>query len=358
MTEQGKVHRLIPGQQFGFIRRPDGTEIWFHYERYPDKSPQEGDEVTYEVGERLNKGVKKLFADSITIVTKATTSSTPSGTPPAALPAPTPSSAPAPAAPTPPPPPAEPLDYDVEFLIGTPRASKSRFEQDIIVVVTNNGQPVKGVHCVMVSSFGKHEQEPYTRTDGQAAFTEILVRPQDEHGNPLGQPLTTIRHITFTVTLEHKGRTLTVSEIWPPVKMKPQGKVQTGRAKHSIAPAASAAPTKTDAVPTPTEIHTLTVTERNGHGCKEFEIVYGTAGEIVSATFVLWLTRGCHLAWREKGQTNWKTETGKFSFSSTGRSVIEAKVEQCPKAVGGDNLYVAVHETTVQSGPHYISRYL
>jgi cold shock CspA family protein len=70
--EQGTIVKLIGDKPFGFIRRPDGSELFFHFSRYPkgDK-PVVGDELEYEAQQDPVKPAgKQDFAANITVTKK------------------------------------------------------------------------------------------------------------------------------------------------------------------------------------------------------------------------------------------------------------------------------------------------
>ena len=99
----------------------------------------------------------------------------------------------------------------------------------------------------------------------------------------------------------------------------------------------------------------LTVEESDGPGWKNLVVNYADGETLIPATLELWPTNGCHIAFREAGQTAWKKITGKTKVPTTGRSILQVKVVKAPKGIGGENIFVGVEGSLSHKGPFYVS---
>lgn len=99
----------------------------------------------------------------------------------------------------------------------------------------------------------------------------------------------------------------------------------------------------------------LTVTESQGVEWKNLVLTFADGELLIPVTFEVWPTNGCTIAWREAGVSRWKLTTGKFEIPTTGRSILQFKIDKALKGVGGENIFVGVKGFTAQSGPHYVS---
>jgi hypothetical protein len=107
--------------------------------------------------------------------------------------------------------------------------------------------------------------------------------------------------------------------------------------------------------PPKTEPPKLKVVRRKDRDWTTLTITYGVGESHTKATFTMWPTRGCRIAHREEGETKWKTATGKTEIPTTGKTVQQVKIDKLAPGVGGDNVFVRVKKSTLQSGPHYVS---
>lgn len=99
----------------------------------------------------------------------------------------------------------------------------------------------------------------------------------------------------------------------------------------------------------------LTVKESEGPEWKNLLVSYADGETLIPATLEVWPTNGCRLAFREAGKTVWKKITGKTEVPTTGRSILQFKIDKALKGVGGENIFVGVKGSVAQSGPHYVS---
>lgn len=231
MKEQGTIIKLIGTNPYGFIRRLDGSELFFHFSKYPrGQQPAEGDMLEYEVVTDPSKpGGKQNFADKITIVSKANTA--PSASPTSNTTSRKSANG--------------PLNVNVKFMFSQPEATDDEFSLLLNVVVTDiQNKPLQFAQVNVSTQYGEVAQNPYTRGDGEATLRVILLRPYDDAGTPLAPPLN-IKNLFFTATIEHGGKSLIVTEAWPRKEMKEQAPPPAPTPAAPPASASLPAPTST-----------------------------------------------------------------------------------------------------------------
>lgn len=100
----------------------------------------------------------------------------------------------------------------------------------------------------------------------------------------------------------------------------------------------------------------LTIEESKATHWKNLTVFYGEGDSPVSATLEVWPTNGCRIAVRASGQSEWKIKAGKIKLPTTGRSVLQVRIDRLGPNVAGDDVFVGVEgNPSAQSGPHYVS---
>lgn len=205
--EQGTVVKLIGNKPFGFIRRPDGSELFFHFSKYPSgQKPAQGDELEYEVQTDSSKPAgKQDFAAAIVVAKKVSVSS-PS---PKAAAQTTVSAS------------TGPLDvivnimYDIQELKSTTEV----FELPVVAqVIDPSGKPVRGAYVVLWANGSKFEAPDgpgyYTNQYGQVDYPVAFDRTIDSSTGQPGPELN-ITRLLLVVKVTFGGKELVINEAIP-----------------------------------------------------------------------------------------------------------------------------------------------
>lgn len=153
---------------FGFIQRPDGSSLFFHFSKFPKgQTPAVGDELEYEVGTDAAKPAgKQNFADRLKLVKKG------SGTAPAKT-----KTSSQPAAP-PVNSPEGDLDGEIQFGVPVEQAASDGSKYDevpVMVVAKYKGKPTKGV-SVEARAYADSLGQVVTPEGGKAYFSAALAK--------------------------------------------------------------------------------------------------------------------------------------------------------------------------------------
>lgn len=217
--EHGRIARLNKG--YGFIERPDGSSLFFHFSKFPGRNPAVNDELDYEVGIDHSKPAgKQDYAHNITVTKKS----------PAAAPAPssaTPSTTPT-------------ADVQAEFSYGQEQRGEHHFEMPVNIVVTVDGH-FQGGATVRFFAQGLRmtfpAAEPRTDAKGVAEFLTLL---ENDDTDP---PLDTTR-LNFRAEVTYQGQTYEFGKLWPPQYVQPAAPPPPpAPVVIAVAPALLAAPT-------------------------------------------------------------------------------------------------------------------
>lgn len=330
MADKGTVVRWNDNKGFGRVEREGGkAEAFLHISVYPaGQRPGDGDVVEVEVDESASKGPK---VTKVLSVTKAGPNPTP-----AAQPTSTSNKSAQ----------IEPLDVIVEFLydVNELKSTSEVFELPIVIkVTTTDNKPVRAAQVILWFNGNEFKSQDlpnfFTNQHGEAHFFLSFDRGFDETTNQIGPELN-ITRLFLIARVRKDGKELVVTETVP----RSQDLAVQNVPKPPAAPV----------VPPQPE---LTVTESEGRGYKEFLVRYGLPDALIPAIFKVRPTRGCELAWREAGNTDWKIETGKFTISTNGRIVLQVKIHKLAPGVGGENIFVGIEGIECEFGPCYISRH-
>ncbi len=200
--EKGTVSRLAKDNKpFGWIRRSNGSELFFHFSKYPG-TPKVGDEVEYEVFTDATKPAGKHESATNTRVVAKTSVN------------------PAPAIPTMlvPQKAVEPLEANVEVLVNDKHISTpEEFQLDVIIRVTDfQDKPIRGA-SVQLTCEGVPTSlpapNPNTNGQGEAHFRIWFQRTENPDGSP--GPELEITTLVLAATVTAFGKSLVVTEMFP-----------------------------------------------------------------------------------------------------------------------------------------------